>query len=226
MKYEIKGDTLPVVICHLEPGEQMITEKGAMSWMSPNMKMETSAKGGIGKALGRMFSGDSFFQNVYTAQAGPGMIAFASSFPGQILAYEVALGRELVVQKSAFLASTSGIEMSVFFQKKLGSGLFGGEGFIMQRLSGQGLVFLELDGHLVEYDLAPGQQMVVDTGYLAAMESTCTMDIQTVPGIKNMVFGGEGMFNTVVTGPGHIWLQTMPISNVAGEISRFIPTGK
>ena len=225
MRYEIKGDTLPVVVCYLENGEQMITERGSMSWMSPNMKMETTTNGGIGKAFGRMFSGEAMFQNRYTAQGGNGMIAFASSFPGQIVAREIGPGRELIVQKSGFLASEAGVDLSVFFQKKLGAGLFGGEGFIMQRLSGQGIAFLEFDGHVVEYELRPEQQIVIDTGYLAAMDTTCSMEIQTVPGLKNMVFGGEGVFNTIVSGPGHVWLQTMPISNVAGEIARFIPSG-
>ncbi|MCI8834325.1 MAG: TIGR00266 family protein [Ruminococcus sp.] len=223
MRYEVKGETLPVVLCYLDSGEKMITEKGSMSWMSPNMKMETTSNGGFGKAIGRMFAGESLFQNIYTAEGGEGMIAFASSFPGKIVPYEIAPGKELVVQKSGFLASERGVELSVFFQKKFGAGLFGGEGFIMQRLSGRGIVFLEFDGHIVEYDLAPGQQILVDTGYLAAMESTCSIDIKSVPGVKNMVFGGEGIFNTMITGPGHIWLQTMPISNVAGEIGRFIP---
>ena len=152
------------------------------------------------------------------------MIAFASCFPGSILPYQISPGRELIVQKSGFLASEAGVNLSVFFQKRFGSGLFGGEGFIMQSLAGEGMVFLEFDGHVVEYDLQPGQQIIVDTGYLAAMEATCSMDIQTVPGVKNMLFGGEGIFNTVITGPGHIWLQTMPISNVAGAISPFIPS--
>lgn len=215
---------MPVVICKLENGEKMITEKGSMSWMSPNMKMETSSNGGIGKAFGRMLSGEALFQNIYTAQGDPGMIAFASSFPGNIIPFEIGPGKELVVQKSGFLASEAGVNLSVFFQKKIGAGLFGGEGFIMQKLSGRGVVFLEFDGHIVEYDLAPGQKIVVDTGYLAAMEATCSVEIQTVPGMKNKLFGGEGFFNTVVTGPGHVWLQTMPISNVAGELLRFMPT--
>ena len=224
MRYEIKGETLPVVLCYLDNGERMITERGSMSWMSPNMKMETTSNGGIGKAIGRMFAGEALFQNVYTAMGGSGMIAFASSFPGKIVAYDIGPGRELVVQKSGFLASEAGVDLSVFFQKKFGAGLFGGEGFIMQRLTGQGTAFLEFDGHIVEYDLEPGQQIVVDTGYLAAMESTCGIDVRSVPGVKNMVFGGEGIFNTVISGPGHIWLHTMPISNVAGEIVRFIPS--
>ena len=171
MQYSIEGEPLPVVICQLEAGEKMITESGAMSWMSPNMKMETVG-GGVGKMLGRMFSGESLFLNHYTAMNGQGMIAFASSFPGSIRAVELAPGQDLVCQKSAFLASTAGIELSTFFQKRIGSGLFGGEGFIMQRLSGQGVVFLEFDGYIKEYQIGDGQSIIVDTGYLAAMDST------------------------------------------------------
>ncbi|MCI9169114.1 MAG: TIGR00266 family protein [Dorea sp.] len=225
MKYQIQGETLPVVICELEAGEKMITEGGAMSWMSPNMKMETTSNGGIGKAFGRAFSGEKMFQNIYTAQGGPGMIAFASSFPGSIRAFEVSPGQDMIFQKSAFLASEEGVQLSMHFRKKLGSGLFGGEGFIMQKISGQGIVFAEFDGHVIEYDLQPGQQIVIDTGHLAAMSATCKMDIQSVPGVKNMLFGGEGLFNTVITGPGKVWLQTMPISNVAGALRPYIPTG-
>lgn len=225
MKYQIVGDTLPAVICQLEPGEKMITEGGGMSWMSPNMLMETTSNGGIGKMFGRMFSGEKMFQNVYTAQDGEGMIAFASCFPGSIRAFEIAPGQEMILQKSAFLAGEVGIEMSVFFNKKLGTGFFGGEGFIMQRISGQGTVFAEFDGHVVEYELAPGQQIVVYTGHLAAMTASCQMDIRSVPGVKNMLFGGEGIFNTIITGPGRVWLQTMPISNVAGVLRPYMPSG-
>ena len=225
MRYQIQGDTLPVVICELQQGERMITESGSMSWMSPNMKMETSTNGGIGKAFGRLFSGENIFQNIYTAVGGPGMIAFASSFPGSIRAFEISPGNEMIFQKSAFLAGESSINLSVFFNKKLGSGIFGGEGFIMQKVSGSGIVFAEFDGNVVEYDLAAGQQIVVDTGYLAAMTSSCKMDIQSVPGVKNMLFGGEGIFNTVITGPGRVWLQPMPISHVAGVLRPYMPTG-
>lgn len=225
MKYSIQGETLPVVICELESGESMITESGAMAWMSPNMKMETTSNGGIGKAFGRMFSGENMFQNRYTAQGGNGLIAFASSFPGSIKAFEVGPGRDYIFQKKTFLAGEKGIDISAHFQKKFASGLFGGEGFILQKISGRGIVFAEFDGHVVEYDLKPGQQIVIDTGYLAAMDATCQIDIQTVPGLKNVVFGGEGIFHTVVTGPGRIWLQTMPIYNVAGAIRPYIPTG-
>ena len=225
MKYQIQGETLPVVICELEAGERMITEGGAMSWMSPNMKMETTSNGGIGKAFGRAFSGEKMFQNIYTAQGGPGMIAFASSFPGSIRAFEVSSGQDMIFQKSAFLASEAGVQLSMHFRKKLGAGFFGGEGFIMQKVSGEGIVFAEFDGHVIEYELEAGQQIVIDTGHLAAMSATCSMDIQSVPGVKNMLFGGEGLFNTVISGPGKVWLQTMPISNVAGVLRPYIPTG-
>lgn len=224
MQYELQGDSLPVVICHLDPGERMITERGSMAWMSPNMKMETTSNGGVGKALGRMFAGEALFQNIYTAQGGSGMIAFASSFPGSIRVFDLEPGRDIIVQKSAFLASEASVELSVHFRKKLGAGFFGGEGFIMQRLSGRGKAFIEMDGHMVEYNLGAGQSIVIDTGYLAAMDATCSMDIQTVPGVKNMILGGEGIFNTVVTGPGRVILQTMPIGNVAASLRGFMPS--
>lgn len=223
MKYEIKGDTLPVVICQLEDGEKIVTEGGGMSWMSPNMVMETTTNGGIGKAFGRMFSGEKMFQNVYTASNGNGMIAFASCFPGVIKAFDIAPGREVILQKKAYLAGEAGVSLSVHFNKKISSGFFGGEGFIMQKVSGQGTVFAEFDGHVEEYNLQPGQQIVVDTGHLAAMDASCQIEIQTVPGVKNVLFGGEGLFNTVISGPGRVWLQTMPLQNLAAEISHYIP---
>lgn len=226
MRYEIVGEPLPVVTCHLDMNETMITERGSMSWMSPNMKMETSTNGGIGKAFGRMLSGDSIFQNRYTSIGGSGMIAFASSFPGSIRPLEITPGNGMIVQKSAFLASEAGVELSIHFQKKLGAGLFGGEGFIMQKLSGRGIAFIEIDGFAVEYVLQPGQKMVIDTGYLAAMTEGCSMEIQTVPGVKNMIFGGEGIFNTIVSGPGKIILQTMPVNSVAATLRPFFPSAK
>lgn len=224
MRYEIKGTPLPVVLCYLEQGEKMITERGSMSFMTPNMQMETEA-GGLGKAFGRMFSGDSLFRNIYTAQGSEGMIAFASSFPGSIIPFEIAPGKEIIVQKSGFLASEMSVELSVYIQKKLSAGFFGGEGFIMQKLSGHGTAFVEIDGAVLEYELASGQSMVVDTGYLAAMEATCSMEIKQVPGLKNKLFGGEGLFNTILSGPGKIWLQTMPINKMAGALATCLPSG-
>ena len=225
MQYEIKGEPTPVVICHVENGETMITESGSMVWMSPNMEMQTTA-GGFGKVFGRMFTGENLFQNRYTARGGSGMVAFASSFPGKIVAVQVSPERPVIAQKCAFLAAEEGVELSVFFQKKIGAGFFGGEGFLLQKLSGRGIAFLEVDGHGEEYFLAPGEKLIVDTGNLAYMDATCSVDIQTVKGVKNMLFGGEGVFNTVITGPGKIYLQTMPISSVAAVIRPFIPTGK
>ena len=224
MTYEIVGTPLPVVTCTLQAGERMITESGAMSWMSPNMLMETSTNGGIGKAFGRMFSGESMFQNIYTAQGGQGIIAFASSFPGSIIPFEITPTNSIVVQKKGFLAAEAGVQLSIFFQQRLGSGFFGGEGFIMQKLSGQGMAFAEIDGSVVEYTLQPGQQIIVDTGYLAAMSETCQITIQRIKGVKNVLFGGEGLFNTVVTGPGKVYLQSMPVSSLAQSIIPYIPS--
>lgn len=224
MRYSIEGEPLPVVICELENGETMITESGAMSWMSPNMQMETTSGGGIGKMFGRALSGESLFLNRYTARNGNGTIAFASSFPGSIRAFNIAPGQEIVAQKSAFLAGSENVELSTFFQQRIGSGFFGGEGFIMQKLSGNGVAFLEFDGYIKEYELAAGQQIVVDTGYLAAMTPTCQVEVRTVPGVKNMLFGGEGIFNTVVSGPGKVWLQSMPIYQMANTLRPYFPT--
>ena len=223
MKYEITGDNAPVVVCHLEDGESMITEGGGMAWMSPNMEMQTSGGGSLGKALGRMFSGERIFQNIYTSH-GEGMIAFAPSFPGQILALDVTPDKPLILQKRAFLASERGVELSVYFQKKGMAGFFGGEGFIMQKVSGQGKVFIEIDGSSVCYQLAAGEKLVVDTGSLAAMDSTCSMDVVTVKGAKNVLFGGEGLFNTVITGPGQVVLQTISFTGLVNTIAASIPS--
>lgn len=222
MRYEIKGTPLPVVECQLDMGEAMICEGGSMSWMSPNMDMQTSG-GGLGKMFSKAITGESMFLNTYTAMGGPGMIAFASSFPGNILAMQIGPGQEIICQKSSFLACTPGVEFSVFFQRKFGAGLVGGEGFLMQRLSGTGLVFLEVDGSVVEKKLQRGEQLIVDTGYIAMMDGTCSMDVVSVKGVKNALLGGEGFFNTVVTGPGRVMLQTMPAYQVASVIRRFIP---
>ena len=211
MQYNIIGGSFPVVECRVEQGEPMITEKGSMVWMSPNMEMKTSGAGG----LGRMFSGESMFQNVYTAEGGPGEISFASSFPGSILALQITPDKPIIVQKRAFLACEPTVELSVYFQKKFGAGLFGGEGFIMQKLSGSGMAFIEIDGHAVEYELKAGEEKILATGYLAMMDATCSMDIVTVAGLKNKLLGGEGFFNTVVKGPGKVIVQTMPAAKLA-----------
>ena len=223
MKYEIKGGEFPVVVCSLADGESMITERGSMVWMSPNMRMETRG-GGLGKMFSRAFSGDSMFQNIYTAE-GDGVIAFGTSFPGRILPLEVGADREMILQKRSFLASTPGVKLEITFNKKLGAGLFGGEGFIMQKLTGRGLAFVEIDGDVIEIDLGPGEELIADTGNVAGCESTVRMDIRQVPGLKNKFFGGEGLFNTLLTGPGRVWLQTMPVSGLAAAVMPYIPTG-
>ncbi len=224
LKYEIEGGNLPVVICYPTTGQTLCTEIGSMSWMSPNIHMETNSGGGIKKALGRLLSGGSIFLNEYTPSGGDGMIAFASSFPGSIIPYQVSEGNGIIVQKRSFLAMEKGLDLSVYLQKRLGSGLFGGEGFIMQKITGNGLVFLEIDGYCKEYDLAANESIVVDTGYLAAMSESCTMDIQTVKGIKNIFFGGEGLFHTKITGPGKVYIQSMPIINTANALIPYLPT--
>lgn len=225
IRYEIEGGHLPVVICYPKVGETLCTESGSMSWMSPNMKMDTNTGGGLKKVFGRLFSGESIFMNEYTPQGGEGMIAFASSFPGSIIPYQVTPGNGIIVQKRGFLAMEKGLDLSVYLQKKLGGGFFGGEGFIMQKISGNGMVFLEIDGHCKEYDLAVGQSIIVDTGYLAAMSESCTMEIESIKGAKNIFFGGEGLFNTRITGPGKVYLQSMPVINTAQALSPYLDLG-
>lgn len=224
MKYKIDGGAFPFVTCELEDGEKMITEKGSMLWMSPNVKMATSG-GGVGKMFSKAFTGESMFQNIYTAQ-GDASITFGSSFPGTILDVNITPEKPLIAQKHCFLASESGVQLSVHFNKNLGTGLFGGEGFIMQKLSGNGMAFLEIDGDLVEKELAPGEKLVLSTGNVAAFDASVHMEIQRVQGVKNVLFGGEGLFLTVLTGPGKVWLQTMPIVSIAGAISPYIASGK
>lgn len=218
MEYEIIGGLMPAVVCALEPGESIKCETGAMAWMTPNITMETSTGGGIGQGFKRAITGESFFQNVYTAVKEPGIIAFASSFVGHIRAVPIKPGQEIIAQKTAFLCSQPGVQLSIAFQKKFSSGIFGGEGFIMQRLYGEGMVFLEIDGAAQEYDLDPGESLIVDTGRVAYMDASCTMSVERVKGAMNMFFGGEGLTNTVVTGPGRIVLQTMPLSTFMGII--------
>lgn len=223
MKYEITGAPMPVVTCTLDTNESMFNEGGSMCWMTPNMQMQTTSNGGVGKIFSRLISGEKLFQNIYTAVDFPGRISFASSFPGDIVALDITPGKEYIMQKSSFLAATRGVELSVHIQKKLGAGFFGGEGFIMQKLSGSGMAFIEIDGSATEYVLQQGESIVIDTGYLVLAESTCSIDVQTIKGAKNILFGGEGIFNTVVTGPGKIVLQSMPIQKTAMAIYPYLP---
>ena len=225
MEYEIKGGSFPIVICKLQKGETMKDESGSMAFMSPNVKMETNTGGGLLKGLGRALSGDSLFLNFYTAESDNQEIGFASSFPGKIIPIKLNGSNSIIGQKSAFLASEESVNIDMYFRTNLGTGIFGGEGFILQKFTGNGFVFLEIDGEVLEYELQPGEKLVLDQGHLAAMEESVQFDIQRVKGVKNILFGGEGLFLTTLTGPGKVWIQTMPISNLASAIIPYIPVG-
>lgn len=215
MEAKILGETLPVVTCKLKKGESVITESGGMSWMDEGIKMSTSTNGGIMKGLGRALAGESLFMNTYTAEKDDVEIAFSSCFPGKILEFDLAQGETIIAQKKAFMCAESSVDIAMHFRKKLGAGFFGGEGFIMQKITGPGKVFLEIDGEVVKKELREGEKVKVDNGYVAAMTSGVNLDIETVPGLKNIMFGGEGLFLTTVKGPGIVWLQSMPISKLA-----------
>lgn len=222
MNYSIDGGNLPVLKISLEAGEQVECEAGAMSWMDDEIEMQTTG-GGVGKMLGRMFTNESAFMNTYYAKQA-GEIAFSSKFPGSIIAVEITPGQGIVVQKGSFLASFGNITNEVFFQQRLAGGLFGGEGFLMRKFSGSGVVFLEIDGSAHEYDIPAGDCKIVDTGYVAYMSDTCAMEVKTVKGVKNVLFGGEGLFNTVVHGPGKVTLQSMPIASTAMLLYHYMPS--
>jgi uncharacterized protein (TIGR00266 family) len=223
MTYEIKGGSFPIVECTLKSGESMITQSGSMCWMDSSITMETSSNGGIGKVVGRLFTREKLFQNIYTSTKDESKIIFGTAVPGSIMAVDLTGGQSIICQKSAFLASYGNIELSTYFNKKIGAGLFGGEGFIMQKLTGEGTVFLEIDGSSVELELQEGEKKIISTGYLVSMSESCTMDVETVKGVKNIFLGGEGIFNTTVTGPGKIILQTMPLPRLANSIIPFLP---
>ncbi len=223
LNYEVKGNNLPYVVLNLAKGQKVISEGGAMSWRSPYITMETTSNGGVGKVFSRLFSGEKLFQNIYMATEDNSSIAFSSSFPGTILPIDITPGNDVICQKSSFLVGTSGVDVSIHFNKKIGVGLFGGEGFIMQRMSGSGKVFIEIDGSMEEKTLGEGEKLVVSTGHLVMMESTCQIDVQSVGGFKNIFLGGEGIFNTIITGPGKVVLQSMPISKTANLLYPYMP---
>ena len=224
MKYEIKGGSFPIVECTLNNGEAMITQSGSMCWMDSDITMETSSNGGLKKVVGRLFTNEKLFQNIYTANKDGAKIVFGTCVPGSIMAVELKNGQSVICQKSAFLASYGNVELSTFFNKKVGVGFFGGEGFIMQKITGEGVVFLEIDGSSIEFELKEGEQKILSTGYLVSMDETCKIDVQTVKGVKNIFLGGEGIFNTVITGPGKVIVQTMPLVRLANSIIPYLPT--
>jgi uncharacterized protein (TIGR00266 family) len=225
MEYEIKGGAFPIVICKLRSGETMKNESGSMALMTPHIKMETSTGGGLMKGLGRALAGDSLFLTFYTAEADGQEIGFSSSFPGKIIPMELNGTKSIIAQKDAYLASEKDVDIAMHFRKKLGAGIFGGEGFILQKFSGVGTVFLEIDGEVIDYELKDGEKLIIDQGHLAAMEESVDFDIQRVKGAKNILFGGEGLFLATLTGPGKVWIQTMPITSLAQALIPHLPTG-
>jgi uncharacterized protein (TIGR00266 family) len=223
ISYRIDGTTLPVVTIELEPGEVIYSESGGMSWMSGNVEMKTHSGGGLGRMVKRAISGESLFITDFYVDRGQGTVAFASEFPGKIIPFDLKQGESIIVQKDAFMCAEKSVDMDMHFRKRLGTGFFGGEGFIMQRISGPGVAFIEVDGEVVEYDLQPGQQLKVDTGHLAAMEASVDFDVTMLKGFRNILLGGEGLFLASVRGPGKVWLQTMPMSKLAQKVAQFMP---
>ncbi len=223
MEYEIIGGSFPIVECTLKAGEAMITQSGSMAWMDPTIKMETSTNGGIGKVVGRLFTKEALFQNIYTSEKDGSKIAFGTAVPGSIRAIKIEAGKTVICQKSSFLASYGNVEVSTFFNKKIGVGIFGGEGFIMQKFTGEGIVFVEIDGSNKEFELKEGEKLILSTGYLVTMDDTCQIDVQTIKGMKNIFLGGEGIFNTVITGPGKVVVQTMPLAKLSNSIAAYLP---
>ena len=223
MEYEIKGGSFPIVICTLQEGETMKNETGAMSFMTSDMKMETSTGGGLLKGLGRALSGDTLFLNFFTAQSDNQQIGFSAHSPGRIFSIELDGSNSIIGQKNAFLAAEESVNIDIYFKNKLGAGIFGGEGFILQKFTGTGMAFLEIDGEVIERELEPGETLLLDPGHIAAMEDSIEFDVERVKGAKNILFG-EGLFFARLRGPGKVWIQTMPISKLAEALIPFIPT--
>lgn len=219
MEYQIIGTTLQAAILELDPGETVYSEAGGMSWMSGNIQMSTNRRGGgLGGMFQRALTGESLFLNEFTSQGGKGIVAFASDFPGKIVPVALSPGQDMIVQRESFLCAEKTVNMAVHFRRKLGAGLFGGEGFILQKLEGQGLAFVHAGGTIVARELAAGETLRVDTGCLVAFEPRVTYDIQWIGGLKSALFGGEGLFFATLTGPGKIWLQSLPFARLARRI--------
>jgi uncharacterized protein (TIGR00266 family) len=223
ISYRIDGTTLQVVTIELEPGEVVYSESGGMAWMTGNVEMNTHSGGGLGKMLKRAVSGETLFITDFAVKRGTGTVAFACEFPGKIIPFDLSPGESLIVQKDAFMCAEKSVDLDMHFRKKLGTGFFGGEGFIMQKITGPGLAFVEIDGEVVEYTLERGEQVKVDTGHLAAMEPSVDFDVTVVKGVQNIVLGGEGLFLASLRGPGKVWLQTMPMLKLARKVAQFLP---
>ncbi len=223
MRYELHGDMLPSVDVWLDKGESMYTERGGMAWMKGDIEMNTNTRGGLLAGLGRALAGESLFMTTYTCKNGQGMITFTPEAPGRIMVFELTAGQSLICQKDAFMAAQESVKLEAFFSKRLGAGFFGGEGFVLQKITGPGVVFLEISGDVREYALQAGEVMRIDPGHIALYEPSVDYSIETVRGVKNVLFAGEGLFLATLKGPGKIWLQSMPINNLAAKIAQFIP---
>ncbi|ALT69145.1 TIGR00266 family protein [Methanobrevibacter millerae] len=226
MEYEIKGGAFPIVVCKLQKGERMKDESGSMAFMSSGVKMDTNTGGGVLKGLGRAISGNSFFINTFVAEKDNQEIGFASNFPGKVIPIKLDGANSIIGQKRSFLASEDSVEIDMYFQKNLGTGIFGGEGFILQKFTGNGMLFLEIDGEVIERYLEPGEVLFVDQGHIAAMDESIDFDIERIKGAKNWLFGGEGVFFAKLVGPGRVWVQTMPITKLAQALIPMLPTKK
>lgn len=223
MQYRIEGTTLPVVTVTLSPGDRIFSSSGGMSWMTDAVEMDTNTGGGLGKMFKRALSGESLFIVDYYVNRGQGEVAFAAEFPGKVIDLHLAEGQEMIVQKDAFMCAEKSVDLDMHFRKRLGSGLFGGEGFILQKLTGAGTAFVNFDGEIVERTLAAGERLRVDTGHVAMFEPTVDFDVEMMRGFKNILLGGEGLFLATLRGPGKVWLQTMPMSKLAQKIAQFMP---
>ncbi|MBI4927498.1 MAG: TIGR00266 family protein [Anaerolineae bacterium] len=222
--YQIIGTVMQAVTVRMNRSHQLYSEVGSLSWMSDGVQMDTNlGNGGLFGALGRVFTGESLFVVNYSSTIDGALVTFSSDFPGKIIPVNLAQGQSMIAQKDTLLAAEKSVNLSIAFQKRLGAGLFGGEGFILQKFEGPGTLFAGFDGEIVEYTLQAGQNMLVDTGHLAMFEPSVSYDITMVKGIKNLIFGGEGLFLVRLTGPGRIWLQTMPISKLAGVLRKYMP---
>lgn len=225
MQYKLVGNTMPAVEVMFDaPGETMYTQSGGMAWMTEGIKMDTNTKGGLLKGVGRMFAGESLFMATYTAEQAGARIAFASTVAGEVLPINIGETGGFICQKGAFLCAEPTVDLSVAFTKRFSSGFFGGEGFILQDITGKGMVFLEIDGDKVIKELAPGEVIKVDTGNVVGFEKTVTYEIETVKGLKNIFLGGEGLFLTRLVGPGKVILQTQNFNDFAGRIASRIPS--
>ena len=224
MQYQVSGEVFPIVEFQLMRGESVFTESGGMAWMSQGIKMTTNTRGGLMAGLGRALAGESLFMVSYGCEAESGSVVFTPEAPGRVLNMVLEPGQSLICQKDTFLCAEESVELKMHFHKRLGAGLFGGEGFILQKITGPGTAFFAIPGEVRERTLAPGEKLLIDPGHIAMFEPTVDYEINMVRGIKNVLFAGEGLFLATLTGPGKVWMETMPLANLAAKIARYIPS--